>query len=81
MRGATMKLKHPIQVDGREVGELTLRRPKVRDMIVADKAGGTDAEKEVRVFSNLCEVPPSAIEEMDLADYGALQEAYKSFLP
>ena len=59
---------------------LTLRRPKVRDMLAADKASGSDAEKEVRVFANLCEVAPAVIEALDMADYQALQERYAGFL-
>ena len=76
----TIELKHPITVDGVEIKELSMRRPKVRDMIAADKGGGTDGEREMHMFSNLCEVTTSAIEEMDMGDYVALQEAYKDFL-
>ena len=76
----SIKLKHPIVADGLEVRELALRRPKVRDMIAAEKGGGSDVEKEMRIFCNLCEVTPKTIEEMDLVDYKALQEAYMGFL-
>jgi hypothetical protein len=76
----SVKLKHPVSVDGQEYASLILRRPKVRDMLGADKLGGSDAEKEIRIFANLCEVPPSVIEELDLADYQALQGVYQGFL-
>ena len=76
----TIELKHPITLDGEELKHLTLRRPKVRDMLAADKASGSDAEKEVRVFANLCEVAPAVIEALDMADYQALQERYQGFL-
>ncbi len=76
----TIDLAHAVSVDGVEVRQLSLRRPKVRDMLTADKAGGTDAEKEIRTFANLCEVGPQVIEELDLADYRALQKAYECFL-
>jgi len=76
----TITLKHPITVDGETLNELTLRRPKVRDMLAADKQSGSDAEKEIRTFANLCEVAPSVIEELDMADYQALQECYAGFL-
>ena len=75
-----IKLKHPITLEGEEVTQLILRRPKVRDMLGADKQGGTDAEKEIRIFANLCEVTPAIIEELDLADYQALQGVYQGFL-
>ena len=77
---ATIKLAHPIEVDGGPVSALQLRRPRVRDMLAADKAAGSEAEKEIRMFSNLCEVAPSVIESLDLADYTRLQETYKDFL-
>ncbi len=76
----TIELKYPPTVDGLAIGELTMRRPNVRDMLAADKAGGTDAEKEIRTFANLCEVSPKTIEELDLADYKELQKAYADFL-
>lgn len=77
---ATIKLAYPVLVDGDTVNALQLRRPVVRDMLAADKAAGSEAEKEIRMFSNLCEVAPSVIESLDLADYTRLQETYKDFL-
>ena len=76
----TITLDHPITVDGAEVTSLSLRRAKVRDVRIAEKAGGGDAEREIRLFANLCEVTPEAIEELDMADYLALQKAYQGFL-
>ena len=76
----TIKLAYPVLVDGDTVNALQLRRPVVRDMLAADKAAGSEAEKEIRMFSNLCEVAPSVIESLDLADYTRLQETYKDFL-
>ena len=32
------------------------------------------------MFSNLCEVTPRSIEELDLAGYQTLQEAYVDYL-
>ena len=76
----TIELKHPVTVDGTEIKQLTLRRPRVRDMLASDKAGGSDAEKEIRTFTHLCEVSPETIEELDLADYLKLQKVYQGFL-
>ncbi len=76
----TITLKYPITVNNTAVSELTLRRPTVRDMLAADKMQGSDAEKEIRMFCNLCEVEPSVIETLDLADYNQLQQAYQGFL-
>jgi len=76
----TITLKHPVTVETIDYKKLTLRRPKVRDMLAADKSSGSDAEKEVTIFCNLCEVSPAVIEELDLSDYKQLQDKYSHFL-
>ena len=76
----TIELKYPITVDGAEISQLSMRNPKVSDMLAGEKGGGTDAKKEIRTFANLCEVSPETIEELYGADYLALQKAYKNFL-
>jgi len=76
----TITLKYPIEVAGEKITSLNLRRPKVRDMLAADKSSGSDAEKEVSMFANLCEVSPDAIMELDGKDYATLQQAYSAFL-
>ncbi len=78
----TIQLQHPVTIEGTEIKHLNLRRPKVRDLRNAEKAGkgAGNAETEIRLFANLCEVTPETIEELDLADYGRLQKAYEGFL-
>jgi len=76
----SIKLKYPIDVAGEQITSLNLRRPKVRDMLAADKTGGSEGEKEVAMFANLCEVSRDAILDLDGADYGQLQKAYSGFL-
>jgi hypothetical protein len=76
----TIELNHPVEMDGRSVTQLRMRRPKVKDQLAADKASGNSAQKEVRLFANLCEESPAVIEELDLSDYRQLQEAYSGFL-
>lgn len=73
----TIELKYP--TDG-GLKEIKIRRPKVRDQLAAEKAKGTDAEKEINFFANLCELSPAEIESLDLFDYGKIQAVYKSFL-
>mgnify|MGYP001047536714 CR=1 FL=1 len=73
-------LQYPVEIDGAKVDQLKIRRPKVRDMIDAEKGGGGNAEIEVRLFANLCEVPPATIEELDMSDYQAVQGVYTGFL-
>jgi hypothetical protein len=77
MSGEIITLKYPLDSG---LATLTLRRPKVRDMIASDKAKGTDADKEIALFANLAEISPDEIAALDMADYKQLQEAYKAFL-
>jgi hypothetical protein len=81
MDKTTIELKYPVQIDGTEARALYMRRPKVRDHLVSVKLGKalTEEEREVRLFANLCEVAPENIEELDLADYKRLAEAFTDF--
>jgi len=73
-------LQFPIESEGQTLEEITLRRPTVGDMLNADREKGSEANKEIRMFSNLTELSLSAIESLDLSDYRKLQEAYQDFL-
>jgi len=76
----TIKLKHPITIDGVSYSELSMRRSKVKDRLaVANMKDKTDEEKEIMLFANLCEVSPDVIRELDEADYPAVQKVYMSF--
>lgn len=77
---STIEIKHPISVDGVKVKSLKLRRPKVRDMLSVESGQISDAEKEINLFANLCEVTPEALMELDMSDYAKLQKAYQDFL-
>jgi len=78
----TVPLDFPTKFDGVERDCLTLRRPKVRDMRSAAKvAPGDDDGQELALFATLAEVAPNDLEDMDLADYNRLQDAYFRFRP
>lgn len=76
---ARVALDHPVRVDGAETRELAMRRPKVRDERDARRQADNDADREIVLFANLCEVPPAVVEELDMADYARLQDAYRDF--
>ena len=75
-----IELTHPIDIDGTKVSVLQLRRPKVRDMFSVEKSVDNDAEKEIQLFANLCELTPENLLDLDMADYSKLQKAYQDFL-
>ncbi|ALX11460.1 hypothetical protein P350_07825 [Burkholderia cepacia JBK9] len=82
MEKVTVKLNYPIKLNGVECDNFTLRRPKVRDMRGAQKLAPNDAEQqELILFATLADVGPDDIEEMDMADYERVQDAYYSFRP
>ncbi|GHS93668.1 hypothetical protein AGMMS49949_07030 [Alphaproteobacteria bacterium] len=76
----TIKLTHPITINGVALKEIFLRRPKVRDRLVVDKMTVSDAEKEVLLIANLAEISREAVEELDLSDYSKIQRQLQNFL-
>lgn len=80
MDNNTLTLNTPVKHGDHEYKTLTMREPKVRDTVTAQKQAGDNADVEVNLFANLCEVSPEVISEMGMRDYGALQKIYKSFL-
>lgn len=75
-----ISLTFPIEHDGVPIAEIALRRPTVGDHLAAQKAAGTDAEREIRLIANLTELPPAAIHRLDMKDYAALQKVLGGFL-
>lgn len=80
MTSSSIKLDFPIDSDGVKTDKLTMRRPKVGDMLASDKSETSEAAKEIALFCNLCEVSPSVIHDMDLKDYQKMQGVYAGFL-
>ena len=78
--GVEIPLDHPVTVHGQEYSQVRMRRPKARDSRDAQRPGEGSAHSEIRLFTSLCDVPLEVIEEMDMADYGALQDTYRGFL-
>lgn len=75
-----IKLEIPIRIDGIEVGEISLRRPKVRDLLISDRKNISESEREINLIANLAEIPAEAIQDLDLCDYLKIQEWLKDFL-
>lgn len=73
-------LKYPITLDGREVKEVSIRRPKVKDHLAVESLSERRSEQEIILMANLCGLPIEAIREFDMADYKALQGALADFL-
>lgn len=75
----TIKLKHPITVDGSEVDTVTLRRPTVQDLLSIDKVSGAIA-MSVKMISNLAELTPEQVHQIDAQDFAAISRTFEDFL-
>lgn len=76
-----LTLKHPVTLgDGRTLTELTLRRAKVRDLRQAQRQASTEPEQELVLLGLLTGLVPEDVEELDMADYKALGDAFRQSL-
>jgi hypothetical protein len=76
---AKITLDFPITVSGVEVSHLIMRRPKVRDLMAAQKAGGSEADMGVNLVANLCEITPDDVLELDSADWDKCEAQVAAF--
>lgn len=72
-------LSRPAKVSGAETPKLRMREPTVNDQLIAEEYKGSDAQKEVMMVANLCEVSPEDIRALPLRDYKRLQTAFLRF--
>lgn len=77
----SLKLSTPIQAHGEEVTELTLRRPTAQEAraikalpytIGADEAVGLDLDVAAKYIAVCAAIPPSSVNQLDLADLNTL---------
>lgn len=79
MTRETITLQYPVTIDGEEITELRLRRPKMRDMKRIQKHKD-DLEKSIHLIADLAEQTPALIEELDAADFAAVSELVGNFM-
>ncbi len=58
---------------------ITVREPKVRDMLALDHVEG-EAKKEITLLSSLTQLTEEELLDLSMKDYGMLQKAMQSFL-
>lgn len=81
---ASVKLVRPINVEERMITEVTIRRPKVRDLRAMEKMRepeGTELDQGIAMAAALCDLPLEAMDDMDAADFAAISEVLGGFLP
>ncbi|MEI7601756.1 MAG: phage tail assembly protein [Aestuariivirga sp.] len=81
---ARVTLACPLQIEGRMVTEVTIRRPKVRDLRALEKGrepGFTELDQGIAMAAALCDLPLATMDEMDAGDFAAISEVLGGFLP
>lgn len=78
----TIKLTVPMTIDGVDIKEVTVRRPKVKDQLDAQRSGKGEGEIELHLIARLTGLNPVDItEKMDLDDFFCIRGVVHSFLP
>lgn len=75
----TVNLEYPRTFNGKEYKTLELRRPLVKDQLIADKQNKDPADKEIHFMALLAEVDVEVIQMLDLDDYEAVQKKITGF--
>lgn len=72
-----IKLKYPFtSTSGKHIDVLTMRRPKVGDLLIVEKDYKGMQEREIALFALLSNLLFDDIKEMDVEDYMDLQTAF-----
>lgn len=75
----TLSLAKPIQAHGEQLSQLSLRKPTAAELIahgqpyIAVGAGGGGIKADYRacaaLISAICAIPPSSVDQLDMADF------------
>lgn len=83
MNKANINLREPIVVSGQKITEVTIRRPKVKDLRALDNLppSSGDLTRGIEMAAILTGLPSAVIDEMDASDFTKISDAIASFLP
>ncbi|MCX4025038.1 phage tail assembly protein [Endozoicomonas sp. SM1973] len=73
-------LNYPIERNGEVINEVTLRRPKTKDMKNIEKRGGGEISQSIHMIADLSGLDIKTIEELDAADFQRLNDVVAGFL-
>lgn len=78
----TIELAVPLTVDGNVITELSIRRPRVRDLRALEEATegkSSQLDQGAVLVALLSGFPEAAVEEMDAADFARASEVIGGF--
>jgi hypothetical protein len=80
----TIKLSSPVAHGALTISEITLRKPKVKDLAAADKArtaGDGELAGTIAMIASMTSLPIAVIEEIELDDFTRIAEALGGVVP
>lgn len=72
-------LMYPIKMDGKEISNISIRRPLVRDLRRM-KNLKNDTDMAIRLLADLAEISEQAVESMDAADFRGASEIVAGYV-
>ena len=83
MSKTNVKLGVPITLGDQKLTEVTVRRPKVKDLRALDHldVNANDLTKGIEMAAILTGLTPETIDELDAADFAAISDVIAGFLP
>ena len=69
-----VEFAYPVTMKGEEVTQITIRKPKMKDMKAMASVSGTDLDREAWLMSCLSGMPVSDFDNLDLDQYQRVQE-------
>lgn len=75
----TVALSVPIMVEGKSISEISIRRPKARDLKAFDQAKGGEMTKMFALIERLSNVPESSLDDLDLDDFAKVSVIVNGF--
>lgn len=82
-KARTVKLAEPIAVGSDKIAEVTVRRPKVKDLRTLDNLAplAGDLSRGIEMAAILTGLTAETIDELDAADFAAISDVIAGFLP
>ena len=78
----TVMLGVPVAIEGEMITELSIRRPKVRDLRVLEEVTQgkpSQLDQGAALLSLLAGIPEAAVEDMDATDFARASEVISGF--
>jgi hypothetical protein len=76
-----VQLSEPVVIGGVKVNQLTVRKPRVRDMLAVDRLNQPEFTGQVRLLAQVAGCAPGELDDMNLNDFQKLSQVLSSFMP